>query len=145
MGFPKLGTTNQSSFSIGGSGNNANSWAILPEEKDEPVQPAVLSPDLDKKISEAAAKYDLDESLFRSVLEQESGTKQIDPKTGTTITSSAGALGIGQLMPSTAEGLGVDPHDIDQNILGSAKYLKSMIDQLISQRLRLISRALCRG
>lgn len=32
-------------------------------------------------------------------------------------------------MPSTAKGLGVNPYDSAQNVLGGAKYLRSMIDQ----------------
>jgi hypothetical protein len=37
--------------------------------------------------------------------------------------SVAGAIGLGQLMPGTAQGLGVDPQDPGQNLLGAAKYL----------------------
>jgi len=41
--------------------------------------------------------------------------------------SSAGAIGLGQLMPGTAADLGVDPHDMTQNIDGSARYLLMML------------------
>lgn len=39
------------------------------------------------------------------------------------VTSDAGAIGVMQLIPSTAESLGVDSHDTEQNIRGGMKYL----------------------
>jgi hypothetical protein len=36
--------------------------------------------------------------------------------------SSAGAIGLGQLMPGTAAGLGVNPHDRFQNVGGAVRY-----------------------
>ena len=41
--------------------------------------------------------------------------------------SSAGAIGVMQLMPRTAMQLGVDPHDIRQNIRGGVRYLRQML------------------
>jgi Transglycosylase SLT domain len=43
--------------------------------------------------------------------------------------SPVGAIGLGQLMPGTANDLGVDPHDISQNLDGSARYLLMMLHQ----------------
>jgi Predicted soluble lytic transglycosylase fused to an ABC-type amino acid-binding protein len=43
--------------------------------------------------------------------------------------SPVGAIGLGQLMPETALDLGVDPHDIAQNLDGSARYLLMMLEQ----------------
>ena len=43
--------------------------------------------------------------------------------------SAVGAIGLGQLMPDTARDLGVDPHDIAQNLDGSARYLLMMLAQ----------------
>lgn len=42
--------------------------------------------------------------------------------------SAAGAIGLMQLMPSTAASLGVDPWDPGQNARGGARYLRAMLD-----------------
>ncbi|HEX3551558.1 MAG TPA: lytic transglycosylase domain-containing protein [Candidatus Elarobacter sp.] len=41
--------------------------------------------------------------------------------------SRAGARGLGQLMPSTAAALGVDPDDPDANLHGSVRYLAALL------------------
>lgn len=41
--------------------------------------------------------------------------------------SSSGAIGLGQLMPFTAEGLGVNPWDPQQNVAGAAKMLSGLL------------------
>jgi soluble lytic murein transglycosylase-like protein len=41
--------------------------------------------------------------------------------------SSAGAIGLGQLMPATAAQLAVNPHDWQANLDGSARYLLMML------------------
>lgn len=51
--------------------------------------------------------------------------------------SPAGAIGLGQLMPGTAQGLGVDPHNPQQNLTGAATYLKNMFDQFHDWKLAL--------
>ena len=43
--------------------------------------------------------------------------------------SYAGALGLGQLMPSTAQRLKVNPHNADQNLSGCARYLHGLINR----------------
>ena len=41
--------------------------------------------------------------------------------------SPVGAIGLGQLMPATADQLGIDPHDWRANLDGSARYLLAML------------------
>ena len=43
--------------------------------------------------------------------------------------SSAGAIGLMQLMPGTARNLGVNPHDPWQNVFGGAAYLRTQLDR----------------
>ena len=57
-----------------------------------------------------------------------------------TAKSSAGALGIMQLMPGTAKDMGVkDPFDPDQNIEGGLRYAKMMMDKYQDPRLAAIA------
>ena len=42
--------------------------------------------------------------------------------------SSVGAIGLGQLMPGTADLLGVDPHNPEDNLRGSARYLLAQLE-----------------
>ncbi|WP_039018293.1 lytic transglycosylase domain-containing protein [Halocynthiibacter namhaensis] len=51
--------------------------------------------------------------------------------------SSVGAIGLGQLMPATAAQLGVDPHDWQANLDGSARYLLMMLAQFGTPELAL--------
>ena len=69
-----------------------------------------------------ALKYGLDPDLFLRQINQESG---FNPKA----VSSAGAIGLGQLMPNTARELGVDPTDPDQNLEGAARYMRQQMDR----------------
>ena len=47
-----------------------------------------------------------------------------------TAVSKAGAQGLGQLMPGTAASLGVaNPFDINQNLYGSARYIRTQLDR----------------
>jgi soluble lytic murein transglycosylase-like protein len=80
------------------------------------------STQFDSQIDAAASKYGLDPALLKGLIRQESG---FDPAAR----SSAGALGLTQLMPGTAATLGVDPSDPAQAIDGGARYLKAQLDR----------------
>ena len=51
--------------------------------------------------------------------------------------SHVGAIGLGQLMPGTAEILGVDPFDWRANLDGSARYLAAQLESFRDARLAL--------
>ncbi len=80
-----------------------------------------ISGDTDSLIRTAAQKYQVDPRLVAAVAQTESGGSQ-------EAVSPAGAVGVMQLMPDTAAGLGVNPYDKAQNIEGGAKYLRQMMD-----------------
>ena len=54
-----------------------------------------------------------------------------------TARSPVGAIGLGQLMPDTARALGVDPHDPEENLRGSARYLLAQLARFGSRELAL--------
>ena len=71
-------------------------------------------------INDAAARAGLDPDLLTSLVWTESS---FHPES----VSSAGAIGLAQLMPGTAASLGVDPHDPAQNLAGGARMLAGLI------------------
>lgn len=70
----------------------------------------------------AADRNNLPRQLFRALIGAESGWNA-------KARSSAGAIGLTQLMPATARGLGVDPADPLQNLEGGARYLRAQLDR----------------
>ena len=74
----------------------------------------------------AAAANDLDPDFLAAVARTESA---LDPRA----VSSAGAIGLMQLMPATARDLGVDPWNPAQNIMGGARHLRALLDRFDGQ------------
>ena len=83
----------------------------------QPVLPHIVD-----IIAKAASHYSLSPDLVEAVAWQESRFRvgAISPK---------GAVGLMQLMPGTARALGVDPHDVSQNVHGGAAYLGQMLSR----------------
>lgn len=71
-------------------------------------------------LNQAAYLEGLDEDFVRSVAKVESGLRQ-------EAVSSKGAIGLMQLMPSTAAELGVKADQAPANALGGAKYLRDLL------------------
>lgn len=79
--------------------------------------------EIDEMVKKAAEKFGVDEKMIHAVISQESGYNPL-------AVSGAGAMGLMQLMPSTARSLGVtNALDPKQNIEGGTKYLKQMLDR----------------
>lgn len=81
-------------------------------------------------IEQSAADAGLDPRLLAAMVWQESGF-QPDAVSG------SGAIGLSQLMPATAEGLGVDPTNPMENLAGGARYLAWTIQEFGSVELGL--------
>jgi len=69
-----------------------------------------------------ARMYEVDPRLIMALIAIESGFD-------TRARSSAGAMGLGQLMPETARSLSVDPWDPAANIYGTVRYLRLQLDR----------------
>lgn len=80
---------------------------------------------LEDRAIAAADKVGLDRSLMLHALYKETGGH----KSPETAVSKKGAQGPMQLMPATAKELGVNPKNVDENLLGGAMYLKRMLDK----------------
>jgi soluble lytic murein transglycosylase-like protein len=97
----------------------SGSVAPVPDMPCDPIPEITVAPIIDG----AAQNHSLETRLLRAVIEQESGFHAcaVSPK---------GAKGLMQLMPDTAQQLGVkDAFDPRENVEAGATYLKQMLDR----------------
>jgi hypothetical protein len=87
-------------------------------------------PDYRPAATKIARRNGIPPALFKAMIGQESG---FNPHAR----SPVGAIGLGQLMPGTARGLGVNPYDPIQNLEGAARYLSKARQSFGSWKLAL--------
>ncbi len=109
--------------------------AQLAQPAPVPLQPNKLKintqTDYTSLIQQAAENFRLDPDLIRAVIQVES---RFEPEA----VSSAGAMGLMQLMPATAASYAVtDPFDPGQNIMAGANVLRQHLDRFSDLRLAL--------
>ena len=103
-------------------------------EKDRPTQLEAKTGrghKYESAVLEEAKRQGVDPKLALHVLYKETGNLA-NPESAK---SKAGALGVMQLMPKTAHGLGVNPNIPEENIAGGIRYLKQMSDKYQDPRL----------
>lgn len=94
-----------------------------PQPVTAPAPPPAAANDVHDILARAGQQHNIDVELLASIVKAESGGHPH-------AVSRAGALGLMQLMPSTARDLGVkDAFQPDQNIAGGAAYLDSLLTQ----------------
>ncbi|MCW2973947.1 MAG: yjbJ [Thermoleophilia bacterium] len=133
---PAKVTTMSQSVTPGGWGDNANyvpasgtaaggspSADIGTAGFATPAKVNGWSPQVSAMMDAASKKFGVPKELLTAVSRAESAFRS-------EVTSPAGAVGMMQLMPATAKGLGVtNATDPWQNIAGGAKYLRQLLDR----------------
>ena len=78
---------------------------------------------INNAIMKYSKEYGVDEKLIHSIIKHESNYDA-------SAVSSAGAMGLMQLMPATAKDRGVqNPYDIEENIAGGVKHLRDYLSR----------------
>ncbi len=96
-----------------------------------PKMPRWQSRDLARRVLVNAERWRIDANMLVAIVTVESAWR-------THAVSSAGAIGLGQLMPGTAALLGVNPRDPRQNLYGAARYLRGLLQRFGSKHYSLV-------
>jgi soluble lytic murein transglycosylase-like protein len=102
---------------------SATSWSTKSGSAKSGSAKFVTAPGLNQVVNSASAAYHLDPDLVNSVIHAESGfnSRAVSPK---------GARGLMQLMPGTANQLGVnDAFDPQANVTGGSRYLRELLER----------------
>ncbi len=93
-----------------------------PTVYDDAAKTNSFGDDVTRFLNEAAARYGVDNRLVNAIAQVESAGNQ-------NAVSSAGAIGVMQLMPDTAYSLGVNPYDLEDNIDGGVRYVGNLLSE----------------
>jgi soluble lytic murein transglycosylase-like protein len=96
-----------------------------------PQMPGWESRDLARRVLVNAVRWRIDANMLVAIVTVES-------RWHTHAVSSAGAIGLGQLMPGTAARLGVNPRDPKQNLSGAARYLRGLMQRFGTRHYSLV-------
>lgn len=111
-------TTSADTQAASGAGSTGNTSAVS-----SGTTSSSSKTDLDAYFEEAARTYGVDVNLLKAIAHTESN---FNPNA----TSSAGAMGVMQLMPSTAKSLGIkDAYNARDNIMGGAKVISQHLSR----------------
>jgi soluble lytic murein transglycosylase-like protein len=130
-GLPAASTSTASFASlvqsaIAGQGLDPAANAALPDAGPAlPVAARAMVPpaQIENLVNTNASTWNVDPALVKAIIANESGFNA-------NATSNVGAQGLMQLMPGTANGLGVtNAYDPAQNVWGGTKYIKGLLDR----------------
>ena len=93
--------------------------------------PRWQSRDLARRVLVNAERWRLDANMLVAIVTVES-------RWHTHAVSRSGAIGLGQLMPGTAAGLGVNPRNPGENLSGAARYLSGLMQRFGSKHYSLV-------
>ncbi len=96
-----------------------------------PEMPGWQSRELARRVLINAERWRIDATMLVAIVTVESSWH-------THAVSSAGAIGLGQLMPGTAALLGVNPRDPKQNLFGAARYLRGLMQRFGTKHYSLV-------
>ena len=95
---------------------------IFERDDEEEIAETFDDETTEEMLTSAAKRHGVDPKLVKAIAIAESNMNQDE-------ISEVGAIGVMQLMPETAEGLGVNPYDVQENIEGGTKFLKQMLNK----------------
>lgn len=94
----------------------------LTRSRGHSLRPVAPPPEIEKLVRQSAERHQVDPKLVRAII-------QVESDYDTDAVSNKGAMGLMQLIPSTAQRFGVqNPFNAGQNIEGGVNYLRHLLD-----------------